>query len=582
MDINLSQALENFIGFFENGMFIVPPDSNRLGNYSPNFIALNNQRDELGIIGQIQEDNITIDTGDSAHKTGIIAFCNSREDQALLHNFERNGIMVRHPSHVPWNNWKNCSRDQLLAYVSGCWRSNQNNIVSRLLDKHYERTIAGIPTCQNTEADYEGTTKSPAIGDPLAPHDIMFLRVCSGIDNAHLDLLGQFALQVAIEVTPKSFEDEYTQLLLEAIVCGRLDLFVQVHTEYKKNLRYYWTRRKQSEIAESLIHIIELELPRYEGQFPIPLLIPTNLLNEIYKLDLINEILSIDPIRKIELANRFLQAAFKDTQQYALYLYKLNIALLNIAGKALTWVGDGIADVINFIGEGISFAVNVLLDGLTQRGQDLNKLFQQFADQIVNRLSVKMKEIIDEAFYNDNMLELKVKTTALEQTYRQYLIVKEEHKLEYAENVSNEINALAISLGLSALGIFSIQKLIQIAIFNERAKSNPKYKETIPQLIAEAENHINGLYERAKNDIKNGFTYTSHLLSKPKDPAELQANRYKIYYDGILLNEIELPVEKVNGKMFENHYQSLIADRQKQLKNEVFNTAFEIITTLKQ
>lgn len=579
MDINLSQALEDFIGFFEQGMFIVPPDPNRLGSYTPNFDNLKTHRDGLGILGQIQDDGVIIDFGDAAHKMGIIAFCNSREDQALLPKFETDGIMVRHPSQIPWNNWKNCSRDQLLAFVSGCWRSNQNGIIGRLLDKHYERSIAGIPTCQNTENDYEGTTKNPAIGDPLAPHDIMYLRLCNGESNAHLDLFGQFALQVAIEVTPKSVDNEYTQLLLEAIICGRLDLFTQVHPEYTENLRYYWTKRKQSEIAEALIHVIEIELPRYEGLIPFPPIIPTHLLNEIYKLDLTKEILSLDPVRKIELTNRFLQAALKDAQQYALYLYKLNLAILYLAGKSLTWVGDGIAEVVNFIGEGVNFAVDVLLGGLLQKKENLNDLFQGFADQIVDRLSAKMKEIISEAFFADNMLELKIKTTSLEQKYRDYKIVKEQAKLVDAENISYEINALATNLGLPALGIYCMQKLLQIAIFTERAKINPKYNDTILPLITEAENHINTLYEKAKTDVKNGYTYIRKNYAKPTDPAEPQMEYYEIYFENVFIERLDF----IKGtEKFKPIFQSIVENKQKKLYADVFKTANEILVNLKK
>lgn len=133
MDNNLGEFYKYFSPFWDETEYVLPPKPDSLGNYTPSINELS--RDELGIVGQLQEEN-HIDSGDSAHRTGVLSFCNSQQDIRILPQFEKDGIMVRHPKQVPWNNWKNCSRDQLTGYISGCWRSNQNEIVSRLLEKH--------------------------------------------------------------------------------------------------------------------------------------------------------------------------------------------------------------------------------------------------------------------------------------------------------------------------------------------------------------------------------------------------------------------------------------------------------------
>jgi hypothetical protein len=172
--------------------------------------------------------------------------------------------MVRHPSQVPWNNWKNCTRDQLIGYTAGCWRAGRLDINRRLLDAHVARST--LPTCQNTEEKEPGTTKNPPIGDLLGPHDIMYLRICAGDNAAYTDTpLGQTALQGAIDFA--SIQDttvDQNNLVLHAIVCGRLKLLVTAMPQYQDAIRYYWSEwRQQPRIAEEFIWVIKQELKRY-------------------------------------------------------------------------------------------------------------------------------------------------------------------------------------------------------------------------------------------------------------------------------------------------------------------------------
>jgi hypothetical protein len=134
------------------------------------------------------------------------------------------------------------------------------DIAHRLLEEHERRYW----TCQNIENDKPGTLKDPPVGDILFPHEQMMLRVCAGHQNAHFDLLGQVLLQGAIDYAAKQPEDyEINQLLLESIICCRLDYFIE-HVEYEKYLRAYWDKRGQSEIREALIEVTKLEFERYK------------------------------------------------------------------------------------------------------------------------------------------------------------------------------------------------------------------------------------------------------------------------------------------------------------------------------
>jgi len=140
MDEIFKEAYQKFSELIGSGMYIMPPDNNFLFYQKYDFSQLSKHRDgEPNLMGQWQSDTpqvsgypcaegieFTVDFGDSAHNTGILAFCNSQQDQEYLPLFEQSpGIMVRHPSQPPWNNWKNCTRDQLLAYSAGCWRAKK-------------------------------------------------------------------------------------------------------------------------------------------------------------------------------------------------------------------------------------------------------------------------------------------------------------------------------------------------------------------------------------------------------------------------------------------------------------------------
>lgn len=286
-------AITSFVNRLGTGQFPIPPKPDTLDGHIPDMSAL--ARDGQGIICQRQADG-SLDGGDSAHRTGVAAFCNSAFDGSLLPLFESTGVMTRHPTQAPWNNWKNCTRDQLTGYVAGCWRANCSAINRRLYQAHKNR----VPpfTCQNTENDAPGTTKIPPIGDLLSPADIMFLRIAAGDDAAFRDVLAQFSLHVAIEVADRDVKIDKTNLMLESIVCGRLNLFVQVHSNYEDCLRYYWSGwRQQPRIAEELIWVVQKELSRYPAS-AVPRL-PENELNRLKGLDLAEELKKLDPVHRV-------------------------------------------------------------------------------------------------------------------------------------------------------------------------------------------------------------------------------------------------------------------------------------------
>lgn len=346
MNPDVLKALEDFVAGLGFGMLPLPPDPDTLDGHIPDFSNL--ARDDQQIIRQVQDDpNNPLDGGDSANREGHAAFCNSALDMGLLPLFEQDGIMVRHPTQAPWNNWKNCTRDQLLAYVAGCWRAKRFDINARLLEKHLTR----LPplTCQDTEADWPGTTKTPPIGDPLGPHDVMMLRIVAGDPSAYLDPVGQLALQLAIETSNPDVTVEKNQLILQSMVCGRLNLYVQIQPDYAANIRDYWSGwRKQPQIGEEMIWVITQELKRYAGQVAVPLL-PAHVITLLKGLDLAAEIKNLDPTHHAQLAARFAEAALKDAANMAVNVMQAEIAnaqrQLLALGRTVEQVAKALADI---------------------------------------------------------------------------------------------------------------------------------------------------------------------------------------------------------------------------------------------
>jgi hypothetical protein len=139
-----------------------------LGDRDVDLRKMHRDPDGLLVQDQRSEPNRKrdFDGGDSAMKTGIAAFVGSKQDQGNLPRFESEGIMRRHPSplQAPWDNWRNSSRDQLNAFMAGCWQAQRFDIGQRLFATHTARGF----TCQNVDKDEpRGPTKLPDILDPL-------------------------------------------------------------------------------------------------------------------------------------------------------------------------------------------------------------------------------------------------------------------------------------------------------------------------------------------------------------------------------------------------------------------------------
>lgn len=97
------------------------------------------------------------DGGDSSHFAGLFARLNI-EGWFILSQYEvKPGILVRYPIKDPWNNPKNFTRDQLIAFIAGCAYAKKYALIRRVFAQH----ILRLGFCQNSERDYPGSTKYP-------------------------------------------------------------------------------------------------------------------------------------------------------------------------------------------------------------------------------------------------------------------------------------------------------------------------------------------------------------------------------------------------------------------------------------
>lgn len=269
------------------------PRPDFLGNYVPNLGCV---RRVDGLFMQWSGPNATgkqYDGGDSAHRAGLLSFCGSQADAATLPRYMLNsGVMVRHPTESPWNNPWNCTRDQLIGYLSGCWRTGQTELAKALYETHRERNPPF--TCQSRENDAPGPDKAEGMGDLLGPHELMYFRVCCGDFVAAADLAGNVALYLSIanaDDNPDKKGAENNQLMLMAAVCGQLDVFVAKNKNYRAVLEKYWghddaTDRYMPCVAQSVIEVIEIELKRYPAENLLERLLPPHLLKALKDIDL--------------------------------------------------------------------------------------------------------------------------------------------------------------------------------------------------------------------------------------------------------------------------------------------------------
>lgn len=202
----------------------------------------NMNRDQYGIISQLNYDGVTLDSGDSAFSTGLMAGCGSLKDAMLMPLFVQTGQLVRHPystdntGTAPHNNPRATSRDQVLAFFFGAHAANNDQVYA-----------ACLQYAQGWRVN----------ADVLMPHHKLYLYKCAKVEVPKwLQVIGEACLTLNIlwntKVKP---EEEQNQLVVISIMMGRqwaAKVYVK-HPNIFKNLNdYFCGWRKRCEIATAL------------------------------------------------------------------------------------------------------------------------------------------------------------------------------------------------------------------------------------------------------------------------------------------------------------------------------------------
>jgi hypothetical protein len=142
---------------------------------------------------------------------------------------------------------------------------------------------------------------------------------------------------------------------------------------------------------------------------------------------------------------------------------------------AFTWKNIGLQIGNGLISGTAGFAVGQLLGKLFDEGLDLRDMMQEFADQVVGRLSKEFREAITEAFFQDNLRKVKSATAALGEKYSAYETTEDLPLLDAALDQSFNVVADARSMGPPALGIFAVAAGLKMCLLEEKAKTNSRF-----------------------------------------------------------------------------------------------------------
>ena len=214
------------------------------------------------------------DCGDSANRSSLwVQFENASAFD--LSEFVFDGICVRHPVQIPWNNYKNFSRDQLIPLVSGLAVQGKYYLIEDI----FFRTAARLFFAQNIERDYPGSVKLPwphefwndkgmpekrafDFADPIFPDVIWHMVLCGRIWPMYwFAPLGfmWFILSLVVYCRWNDGDDD-GQIISQCAAHGKwaLRAYRFLRPRWEQRLWAYWRiRRNQIEIYAAITRAVK-------------------------------------------------------------------------------------------------------------------------------------------------------------------------------------------------------------------------------------------------------------------------------------------------------------------------------------
>jgi hypothetical protein len=205
----------------------------------------------------------TGDGGDSAVRAGILMLTTDQVPKIPYVGLD--GLMVRHPIQVPWNNPYNCTRDQLLPLLAGLHQTGNVQACKRLFYSHLKRGFF----CQNFERDFAGSTKYPwphkvdgkwrafDFADPLLPNHIGCLIIAGRIRWAYWFLPIAYLFHfVMLWGHAVSKHNEENQQIAECSIYKTLRAYVFVKPQWSDISYKYWADRREYEYHFETVNFI--------------------------------------------------------------------------------------------------------------------------------------------------------------------------------------------------------------------------------------------------------------------------------------------------------------------------------------
>jgi hypothetical protein len=208
----------------------------------------------------------------------------------LPHN--KTGVLLRHPTHVPSNNPKNFTRDQMMCLISALPPEINRRVFWATLKRGFfaqntERDVVGSKKMRRPHSFYKDSRPSTrtepmkfnwkgmkfenqipiAVGeeietrlfdwaDPLLPHHVCHLILCARLYAFYpLFLIGWPLLALSCIFNSKELDSEQNQLQCMIFRAGPFFvwLYKKFGTNWKSQTRYYWDKKHEPEYADAII-----------------------------------------------------------------------------------------------------------------------------------------------------------------------------------------------------------------------------------------------------------------------------------------------------------------------------------------
>lgn len=197
--------------------------------------------------------------------------------------------------------------------------------------------------------------------------------------------------------------------------------------------------------------------------------------------------------------------------------------------SGFTWQNVGFQLANGLIAGAAGWGIRRLLNELFNNENNLNvqKMFQYYADDIVNRVTKNIRHEIQSAFSKEIMRSLNAQTIMLNNYYQLYVDTAEDRYIDAAEQRAIEAAAEAQTLGLVGLGIFQVISGMKMSVFSERGFVQPLISE-----IERATMHVRELQEEALWGAEKGVTQARVVNWHGKDYGNRVMETYRFQIDG--------------------------------------------------